>query len=527
MRILAFCLVLLAGCAGFAGTARAADKFALLVGNSQYSYSPLRNPENDAQDLAALLQGMGFKVTLLKNGSRAATMEALEKYTAQLTPQSLSLFFFAGHGVQVGGRNFLLPIGSLPPRSSELPRYAISLDGVIEALGAAKPRFNLVLLDACRDNPFSDGLLPGLASLDAPPNTLVAFATSPGKRASDGSGRNGLYTQHVLRHLATADLRIEEAFKRVRIGVLEDSGGRQLPWENTALTAELGLASFPDALSSQQAAQVEPPWIAGATEEDLRKYLAENRDNTLRKPVLRQLVQRRASSPVRQGALSLGEVPCADCPRITPMELPGEAIAAGMHLVTVAQFRRCIAARACAAPPDMALSTDEEPAQGLSALDAAAYIAWLNQQPGLAWQYFLPTRDQWQRAFRASYIGSDGKPVYAQLSACRIGNLYDQNGGMAHGFPWTALPCTDGFHEASPVGMFLPSPQGLFDLVGNVWQWTASCAEDKAGPCTQQQLMGGSWATGRSWSWEQPPQLVADSDLQAPIFGLRVFARRR
>lgn len=510
--------------------ARAADspqKFALLIGNAQYDYAPLQNPENDATDLARLLEGLGFQVTLVRNGPRQAMLDAVKRHAARIGPQALSLFFFAGHGVQMGGRNFLLPVGPAPTRADELPNKAVALETVIEALGAAKPRFNLVLLDACRNNPFTDNQLPGLAPLDAPPNTLVAFATSPGKVASDGAGRNGLYTQHVLRHLASAELRIEEVFKRVRIGVLEDSSGQQLPWENTALTAELALAVYPKGPPAPRPEGAEPPWIAQASEAELRHYLTENRDPAARRPVLRRLVQRRAEGGVRQAALALAEVPCPGCPRVTPLDLPGEPqpLAAGTDLVTAAEYRRCVQARACTAPPDMALTPDDEPAQGLAALDARRYIDWLNTLPS-RWRFFLPTREQWQRAFRASYVGGDGQPVYARVSACRVGNLYDQNGALAHRFPWTALPCTDGFQEAAPVGMFLPSQNGLFDLVGNVWQWTASCAAPD-GSCRQQHLAGGSWATGRSWTWEQPPALVADADLQAPLFGLRVFASRR
>ena len=218
------------------------SKHALLIGNAQYAQSPLRNPENDARDLGEALRGLGFEVTVLLNATRAQMLEATARFARRLDRNALSLVYFGGHGVQVGGRNFVLPI--LPANAlksgDDLATQAVSLEVMMAPLASARPRFNLVVLDACRDNPFGDGRQRGgLAPLDAPPNTLVAFATSPGKVAFDGEGRNGTYTAHLLRHIGKRELRIEEVFKLVRAGVLEESRGRQLPWENTALVGEL------------------------------------------------------------------------------------------------------------------------------------------------------------------------------------------------------------------------------------------------------------------------------------------------
>ena len=524
-----------------AQAAPATSKHALVIGNARYAESPLVNPENDAEDLGRLLGGIGFQVQTVRNGSREAMLQAVRQHAARLTPQSLSVFYFAGHGVQVGGRNLLVPVDAKIQRPEDILAQGVSIDEVIAAIAKARPRFNVLILDACRDNPFGDGRFPGLAPLDAPADTLIAFATAPGKTAEDGRGRNGLYTSHLLRHAAGGQRRVEEIFKLVRVGVLEDSSGRQLPWENTALTGDLALAAFPAAPSSQATGDsATPAWVGSAGERELRSYLSQNSDPQLRGPVTARLVQLRAQAPVRREALALAEQPCATCPRMTPVELPGsgshpsetgKALWVGADLVTTAQWQACLAAQACPALPDAPAAGSPEaawsPAAGVSMQAALRYLAWLNRQ-STGWRFRLPTQEEWQRVYRGGFFDERGRPLFESQSACRYANLYDQNGALVNRFDWPHLPCLDGFAEASPVGLFLPSGQGLFDLIGNLWQWTSTCAQpDPSGSgCRRHRLVGGSWATGKNWSWEQPPTLAAESDLGAPIFGLRVVATR-
>lgn len=545
MLLRRFPALLLACCLSAFVQAQPAPKLAVVIGNADYATSPLDNPVNDANDLTRQLSGIGFKVDTVRNGGRAAMLAAVQRHAAQLTPQSLSVFYYAGHGVQLGGRNFLVPVNLHLSKAEDILTQGVSIDEVIAIIAKAKPRFQVLILDACRDNPFGDSKVPGLAPLDAPANTLIAFATAPGKTAEDGRGKNGLYTGHLLRHLGGSDKRVEEVFKLVRVGVLEDSAGRQLPWENTALTGELGLAAFPNSLSPAAAANsTVPGWVASANERDLRSYLTQNNDAQLRQPVTARLVQLRAQAPIRTGALALSEQPCPTCPRVTAVDLPASSTSGGgpqtlwvgTDLTTAADWQRCVAAKACAPLPDAPRTDSPEaawsPAAGVSWKEAQRYLAWLNQQLSgtkAAWRYRLPTHEEWQRVYRGGYFDERGKPLFETQSACRYANLYDQNGALVHRFDWPNLPCLDGFAEASPVGLFLPSGHGLFDLIGNLWQWTSSCAQpDPSGTgCRRQRLVGGSWATGKNWSWEQPPTLAAEADLAAPIFGLRVVATRQ
>jgi hypothetical protein len=224
------------------------SRIALVIGNGAYKSVPLPNPSNDAKDMAALLKDAGFEVVHRENATLKEMHLALREFGDQLKRESLGLFYFAGHGVQVRGRNFLIPVDADIGREDEVAFSALDLQAVMEKMDTARNHTNLIILDACRDNPFSTKVKlanAGLAQIDAPPGSFVAFATAPGSTAADGSGRNGLYTQHLLANLTKPGLRIEDAFKQVRAAVRVASKGAQTPWESTSLESELVLKSAP------------------------------------------------------------------------------------------------------------------------------------------------------------------------------------------------------------------------------------------------------------------------------------------
>lgn len=216
-------------------------RHALVVGNASYSTAPLLNSTNDASAVAKALEKAGFKVDLLLNADQRRMQEAVRVFGDRLKAGGAGLFYFAGHGVQIKGRNFLMPVGSDIRREDEVPYKAVDVQQVLDKMETARNRINVVILDACRDNPFARSSRSGsggLSQMDAPIGSLVAFATAPGSVASDGKGSNGLYTQHLLANLEKPGLPIEEVFKRVRLGVRLDSNGQQVPWENTSLEGD-------------------------------------------------------------------------------------------------------------------------------------------------------------------------------------------------------------------------------------------------------------------------------------------------
>jgi uncharacterized caspase-like protein len=212
---------------------------ALVIGNGRYPYSPLDNPGNDARAIAAALKASGFEVALQLDAGRDVMLNAIEAYVRQLASRkAVGLFYFAGHGAQLAWRNYLVPVDAIIKSLDDVPARAVELNTLLQGLTTAKNPMNVIVLDACRDNPFGKGLpteQKGLSQFDAPPGSLLAYATSPGNVASDGSGSNGLYTEHLLRELKAPEAKIEDVFKRVRLAVRRRSNGEQIPWESTSL----------------------------------------------------------------------------------------------------------------------------------------------------------------------------------------------------------------------------------------------------------------------------------------------------
>ena len=227
--------------AAFAAVPAQEPRHALVVGNAGYASAPLLNSVNDATAVAKVLEKAGFTVDLKINATQKQLQDAVSVFGDRLKAGGAGLFYFAGHGVQIKGRNFLMPVGSDIKREDEVPYKAVDVQQVLDKMETAKNRINVVILDACRDNPFARSSRSGsggLSQVDAPIGSLVAFATAPGSVASDGSGANGLYTQHLLANIERPGLSIEEIFKRVRLGVRLDSNGGQVPWESTSLEGD-------------------------------------------------------------------------------------------------------------------------------------------------------------------------------------------------------------------------------------------------------------------------------------------------
>jgi hypothetical protein len=215
-------------------------RVALVIGNAAYAGSAaLANPANDSRAMADTLKQLGFTVVELRDSGKNEMNEAIVKVRDALKgKQGVGMLYYAGHGLQVDWRNYMVPVDARMSSAADVSAQAIDVSTVLDAFKGAGNRMNILVLDACRDNPFaatSSG--KGLAPVDAPPGTLLAYATAPGNVADDGDakGGNGLYTQYLLEELKKPSARIEDVFKRVRLNVRKQSQGRQIPWESTSL----------------------------------------------------------------------------------------------------------------------------------------------------------------------------------------------------------------------------------------------------------------------------------------------------
>ena len=247
---------------GIVSAASNEQRVALIIGNSAYKDSPLKNPVNDAKDMADVLTELGFKVTLRQDANQRTMKQAIRDFGSELKKGGVGLFFFAGHGVQSRGRNFLVPVGADIQNEYELEDQAVDGNLVLGSMEDAQNRINIVILDACRNNPFARSFRSaarGLAQMDAAKGTVVAFSTAPGSVAADGDGRNGIYTKHLLASLRDPESRIEDVFQRVRAAVVEETGSKQVPWESSSLVGRFYFAPGAESVAKPSAPAAQPP----------------------------------------------------------------------------------------------------------------------------------------------------------------------------------------------------------------------------------------------------------------------------
>lgn len=245
-----------------------ARRVALVIGNAAYADLPLANPVNDAEDLSAKLRQLGFEVTTLTNRNRSQMTQAIVRFGQVAQGADAVLFYFAGHGAQVRGRNYLLPTGQRLQTEAEVEADAVDVNLVLARLEEAGSKVSLLILDACRNNPLARGgrsVNRGLARMEAPSGALVAFAAQPGAEAKDGGGRNGTYTKHLLSHIGTPGLSVEQMFKRVRADVERETARSQSPREESSLTADFFfVAPSPGGarIQNEASAAEEQAWVA-------------------------------------------------------------------------------------------------------------------------------------------------------------------------------------------------------------------------------------------------------------------------
>ena len=231
-----------------AQAASAERRVALVIGQSAYRAVPaLPNAENDGKRMAELLTSAGFEVTAAPDLSQNDMRQTISDFAAKVAgsgPDTIALVFYAGHGLQIDGENYLVPIDVDPKREADIPLQAVRLNDLLNTLGAFPTRMRIIMLDACRNNPFpalNQTAGHGLAIVDTKagaPGSFISYSTSPGAEAEDGGGANSPYTTAVLSVAKQPNLPIEEAFKRVRVTVSQATDGRQIPWESSSLTTE-------------------------------------------------------------------------------------------------------------------------------------------------------------------------------------------------------------------------------------------------------------------------------------------------
>jgi uncharacterized protein YgiM (DUF1202 family) len=260
----------------------AAKRVALVIGNSAYQHTTkLSNPQNDAHLMARTLRGLGFDVlartNLTQTGMKIAITEFGERLE-QAGKDAIGLFYYAGHGIQANGNNYLIPVDAKIGNKSHLDIYGVNANWVLAQMEEAKNPLNLMVLDACRNNPFGKswtrGIKQGLARMDAPRGTMIAYATRPGTVAADGTGANSPYTKALSKTMAKPGLTLSDVFIETRNMVMASTGGKQVPWEEGGLTSRFYFKPWDISLVTPAA--VSPPQQLAVDEMDETRVAERN-----------------------------------------------------------------------------------------------------------------------------------------------------------------------------------------------------------------------------------------------------------
>ena len=252
-KFMPFILALMLLCFSQLSQANVERRIALVIGNSAYSpnMGSLPNPVNDAQDMSQVLQELGFEVISGINLNKKEMSEKVRLFDQRLQDgdkdNTIGLFYYAGHGLEVEGSNYLVPVDAVMDYQEDARDEGVPLNRITSRMNYANNRMNIVILDACRNNPLpkrNRSAAGGWGAFnDVASGMFIAYGTSPGRKAADGTGRNGLFTKHILKNIKAEGKTLEQVFKYTRSGVLDESGGQQLTWSNNATTGDFYFAS--------------------------------------------------------------------------------------------------------------------------------------------------------------------------------------------------------------------------------------------------------------------------------------------
>ena len=232
---------------------------ALIVGNADYSFAPLKNPINDAEAMAKALEGAGFKVIKETDADQAKMVQAVRTFGAELKQRGgVGLFYFSGHGTQIDGENYLLPVGAEFASLEDVKRGSVTALAVVDAMATGRSDLNIIILDACRNNPIDPNGAKGLSRINSNARLFISYATSPGLTALDGSGNNSPYAKYLYQSIDAPNLDIEDTFKRTLKGVYVETHGEQTPWISSTFFGDFVFRPSgepPSAAAEEDAAQ--------------------------------------------------------------------------------------------------------------------------------------------------------------------------------------------------------------------------------------------------------------------------------
>ncbi len=454
---------------------------ALVIGIGDYASAPLRNPVNDARSMASALRDLSFDVTIRENLDQKEMKKEIQAFGEKLQKGGVGLFYFAGHGVQVNGHNYLIPVRASIEHEKQVEYEAVDLGAVLGEMDYARNRLNIVILDACRDNPFARSfrsVSQGLASVSAPSGTLIAFATAPGSVANDGTGENGIYTGELVKAMMQPGVKIEDVFKQVRSAVRETTRGKQVPWESSSLEGDFYFRYPPPQAAAAATPAPSPPQAAVAPGAQQSQTPAQPEPvSRSEKPVKTLKTWKEPVTGLEfvwiPGGCFLMGSPQTEKNRYEDEGPVHEVCLDGFWMsrteVTNGQFRKFDKEHDSKSYSGHSLNGDSQPAVFVTWWDANNFAQWLTGQNGGQYTFRLPTEAEWEYAARA---GSDASRYWGedQSRACKYENVADMSAQKQFGVKG-AYECDDGYAATAPVGTFRANGMGLYDMLGNVGEW--------------------------------------------------------
>ncbi|MGE4299333.1 MAG: SUMF1/EgtB/PvdO family nonheme iron enzyme [Desulfovibrionaceae bacterium] len=515
--------------------ALAAQRVALVIGNGAYEVGPLRNPVNDASDIAAKLRGLGFDVMLVRDADQRTMDSQIGAFRQKLSGAAIRLFYYAGHGMQIKGVNYLLPVDIDAQYEEDVKYKAVDAGRVLDHMAAAGKGANIVILDACRNNPFARSFRSsarGLARMPELDGSIVVYATSPGNVAADGRGRNGLFTEHFLKYVDKPGLTLEQVFKRTGRDVAQATGDDQRPWLSLGIYDDIYLAG--GSPSGASASAPRPQEVAM----DQRPQQAPTPSEPRKGDIWTDPTTGMEFVRVPGGCFQMGS-PASEKDRDADEGPVHEVCVDGFWMgkteVSRGQFRRFVEQTGYATEAEKKGSSfvfnkasgwewqsmpgfnwknagfsqdDTHPVVHTSWNDATAMATWLSSAS--VGSFRLPTEAEWEYAARA---GTSGMRYWGNddAVACRYANAADRTAFPEEpGKVWSPrFECDEGYWGTAPVANYQPNAFGLYDMMGNVWEWcqdwydkdyySSSPRSNPRGPG------GGAIRVDRGGSWSSEP----------------------
>lgn len=504
-------------CAGFPEVRQA-----LVIGNSLYVHtSVLNNPGNDSVDIAASLRELCFEVNLMNDLDLINFERELRDFREKARDADLALVFYAGHGIEIAGRNYLIPVDAELRQDVDVEWEAVDLDRVLRATAGAGRQ--IVILDACRDNPLARSMQRSVLSRGsqgsglAPPGTidnqLVAFAASAGNTAADGRGRNSPYSAALLLHLQEPGLEVNLLFSKVRDTVRAATEAQQVPGFYNQLPGEpyyLNPGFAVPAVSELATAVVDPTAVEVAPDAPADAPVGRVSGGLVQEQLLADCSYCPQLTTVPPGLFLMGAA-AGDLGREEdegPLHLVtiAEPLAVGVYEVTFSEWDVCVDRGHCRhRPGDEGWGRSQRPVINVSWSDAQAYVEWLSEETREP--YRLLSEAEWEYVARA---GTGAAQYWSEQSApsCEYANAADassRSSPIRWPEDWTFQACADGFPMTAPTGSFSANRFGLRDTLGNVWEWTQHCWNERhsrnptdgrsreTGDCGKRVIRGAAW----------------------------------